>query len=76
VPGVQLIQSGSPGVLAEVFIRGADPSQTLVMIDGVPVNDSATSKFDLSRLTSSGLNQIEVLSGAGGALYGRRPSAE
>ncbi|HLW72311.1 MAG TPA: TonB-dependent receptor [Candidatus Binataceae bacterium] len=70
VPGVQVVQSGSPGTLAEVFIRGADPSQTLIMIDGVPVNDSATSSFDLSRLTTGDLNQIEVLRGAGGALYG------
>ncbi|MGH7880499.1 MAG: TonB-dependent receptor, partial [Candidatus Binataceae bacterium] len=70
VPGVQVVQSGSPGALADVFIRGADPSQTLVLIDGVPVNDSATSSFDLSRITTGDLNQIEVLRGAGGALYG------
>lgn len=70
VPGVQVVQSGSPGGLAEVFIRGAPPDQNLVLIDGVPVNDSATSSFDLSRITTGDLQQIEVLRGAGGALYG------
>jgi vitamin B12 transporter len=70
VPGVQVVQSGSPGSLAEVFIRGAPPDQNLVLIDGVPVNDSATSEFDLSRITTGGLQQIEVVRGAGGALYG------
>ena len=70
VPGVQLVQSGSPGALAEVFIRGAPPDQNLILIDGVPVNDSATSEFDLSRITTGNLEQIEVVRGAGGALYG------
>jgi vitamin B12 transporter len=70
VPGVQVVQSGSPGSLAEVFIRGAPPDQNLILIDGVPVNNSATSEFDLSRITTGGLQQIEVVRGAGGALYG------
>jgi vitamin B12 transporter len=70
VPGVQLTQLGSPGTLADVSIRGATAAQTLIMIDGVPVNDSATDSFDVSRLTTGGLSQIEVVRGAGGALYG------
>jgi vitamin B12 transporter len=70
VPGVQVVQSGAPGSLAEVFIRGANPAQNLIMIDGVPVNDSATSVFDISRLTNSDFDRIEVVRGAGGALYG------
>ena len=70
VPGVQVVQSGAPGSLAEVFIRGSNPSQTLIMIDGVPVNSAATSGFDLSRLATNDLDRIEVVRGAGGALYG------
>jgi len=70
VPGVQVTQSGSPGTIADVSIRGATPAQTLVMIDGVPVNDSATGSFDLSRLTTYDLDRVEVVRGAGGALYG------
>ena len=70
VPGVQVSQNGSPGTIAGVFIRGATPAQTLVMIDGVPVNDSATGSFDLSRLTTDDLDRIEIVRGAGGALYG------
>ena len=70
VPGVQVAQSGSPGTLADVLIRGAQPDENLILIDGVPVNDSASSEFDLSRITTGGLQQIEVVRGAGGALYG------
>jgi vitamin B12 transporter len=70
VPGLQVTQSGSPGTVAGVSIRGATPAQTLIMIDGVPVNDSATASFDLSRLTTDDLDRIEVVRGSGGALYG------
>jgi vitamin B12 transporter len=40
------------------------------MLDGVPVNTSATGAFDLSRLTTDDLSHIEVVRGSGGALYG------
>src|SRR6266446_1067064 len=36
VPGVQVRQSGSPGSVTEVSIRGSTSAQTLIMIDGVP----------------------------------------
>ncbi len=70
VPGVQVTQDGAPGTLAEVSIRGATPAQTLVMIDGVPLNDSTDGAFDLSNLMTDDLDRIEVVRGAGGSLYG------
>ncbi|MFZ2063311.1 MAG: TonB-dependent receptor plug domain-containing protein, partial [Candidatus Binatus sp.] len=48
VPGVQVTQSGSPGSNTDVSIRGATPSQTLVLIDGVEVNAGATGSFDFA----------------------------
>ena len=70
VPSVQVTQSGSPGTISDVAIRGATPAQTLIMLDGVPVNDSTTGSFDVSRLTTDNLDRIEVVRGSGGALYG------
>lgn len=70
IPGVQVTQTGSPGTETDVSIRGSTAAQTLILIDGVPVNDSATGAFDISRLTTNDLNRIEVVRGAGGALYG------
>jgi vitamin B12 transporter len=70
VPGVQVTQSGSPGSLTDVSIRGAPPSQTLILVDGVEVNAGATGSFDLANLTTDNLDRVEVLRGAGGSLYG------
>src|SRR6266849_5734651 len=55
MPSMDVTQSGSPGTIADVSIRGATPAQTLAMIDGVPLNDSATGSFDFSRLTTDDL---------------------
>ncbi len=70
VPGTVVFQSGSPGTQSDVSIRGASASQTLVLIDGVEVNTGATGAFDFANLTTDNLNRVEVLRGAGGALYG------
>src|SRR5262249_36552809 len=70
VPGVTVTQSGSPGTESDVSIRGASPSQSLILIDGIEVNSGTTGAFDISNLTTQNLNRIEVLRGAGGSLYG------
>jgi vitamin B12 transporter len=70
VPGVEITQSGSAGTQTGVSIRGSTAAQTLIMLDGVPVNSGATGGFDLADLTNDDLGRIEVVRGAGGALYG------
>jgi outer membrane cobalamin receptor len=70
VPGVTVMQGGSPGTLSEVFIRGANPAQTLMMVDGVEVNTGASGGFDFANLTTDNLDRVEVERGAGGSLYG------
>ena len=39
VPGVTLVETGGPGGTTTVRIRGAEAGQTLVLIDGISVND-------------------------------------
>jgi vitamin B12 transporter len=70
VPGVEVNQSGSPGSQTDVSIRGSSAAQTLILVDGVNVNSGATGSFDLSGLTTDDLDRVEVVRGAGGALYG------
>ncbi len=70
VPGVQVTQTGSPGSLTDVSIRGSTAGQTLILVDGVEVNAGATGSFDMANLTTDNLDRVEVLRGAGGSLYG------
>ncbi len=70
VPGVVVLQGGSPGTETDVMIRGATAPQTLIMIDGVEVNTGASGLFDIANLTTDNLSRVEVVRGAGGSLYG------
>lgn len=72
VPGVDLVQSGARGGSTSLFIRGAGPGQTLVLIDGVEANDpiSADRDFNFAHLSSDNIERVEVLRGPQSVLYG------
>ena len=72
VPGVTVVEAGGPGGQAHVQIRGAEPGHTLVLIDGIRVNDpaSARDEFDFTTLAVTDIERIEILKGPQSALYG------
>ncbi|MDD5761292.1 MAG: TonB-dependent receptor [bacterium] len=70
IPGAVVQQTGSPGNLANIRIRGGDSNGTLVMIDGFPLNGPSNGQFDISSLPLVGFDRIEVVRGAQSALYG------
>ena len=63
VPGVEVTHGGGPGKVATARVRGGDASQTLVLIDGVRVNDSTTGDFDFADLLTDGIERIEIVRG-------------
>ena len=69
IPGLQVDEYGPPGALAEVFTRGADYTGTLVLLDGVPLNDPG-GELHLENITSEGLERVEVVRGPESALFG------
>ncbi|MBC7713019.1 MAG: TonB-dependent receptor [Rhizobacter sp.] len=69
---LQLAQSGPPGGNTSLFLRGSDSSHTLVIIDGITMNDPSNPnrQFDLGRLSLNNVERIEILKGSQGLLYG------
>jgi vitamin B12 transporter len=69
---IKLAQSGPLGANTSVFLRGSDSSHTLVIIDGIIMNDPSNPnrQFDLGRLSLNNVERIEILKGSQGLLYG------
>ncbi len=72
VPGVSVSSNGGLGKTTSVFIRGAGSNKTLVIIDGVEVNDlsSITGGYSFANLMADNIERIEVLRGSQSALWG------
>ncbi len=72
VPGLDMVQSGSLGSTASLFVRGANSNQVLVLLDGMELNSVTAGSFDFAHLLTDNVERIEVLRGAGGSLYGSK----
>lgn len=73
VPFLNLSQAGGMGGLTTVTIRGGEPNFTLVMVDGIPMNDPTNilgGSFDFSSLSTDNVDQIEIVRGPLSSLYG------
>ena len=71
-PGLTVSRNGGEGQETSVFIRGADSDETLVLIDGVQLNDpsSPSAGYDFSNLLVGDISRIEILRGAQSTLWG------
>jgi len=72
IQGLDVVQTGGLGSHTSIFIRGANSEHTLVMIDGVEVNDpiSPGRSYDFAHLTVDNIERIEVIRGPQSTLYG------
>ncbi len=71
VPGVNIVNTGAPGGQTSVFIRGSSSTQTLFVVDGIPMNSRAAGYNNfLGAADITGIDRIEVLRGPQSTLYG------
>lgn len=71
-PGVTIARNGGLGGSTTLRIRGAESDQTVVLIDGVKLNDpsQASGGFNFANLLVNEYSQIEVLRGPQSTLWG------
>jgi vitamin B12 transporter len=78
MPGINIDGAyGTPGTNLSYNIRGGRNRQTLILIDGLPINDpsSIDSDYDLRLINAKDIEYIEVLKGGASALYGTNAAA-
>ncbi len=70
-PSLDLRQRAPDGVQGDLSIRGSTVGQTLVLLNGLRMNDAQTSHHNLDvPVPLESLDRIEVFRGAGSTLYG------
>jgi outer membrane receptor protein involved in Fe transport len=62
-PSVRVRSFGAAGSPSFLSVRGTDATHTLVLLDGVPLNDAATGFVDLSTVPVSTLGSVTVIRG-------------
>lgn len=72
VPGVSFSRNGGIGGATSVRIRGAEADQTVLLIDGIKLNDPSTpgGGFNFANLATRNIDRIEVLRGPQSTLWG------
>jgi vitamin B12 transporter len=72
VPGLNVVQTGSPGGQTSIFLRGTNSNHTKFIIDGMDVSDPSifNRTFDLGQMLTGDVERIEVLRGPQSGLYG------
>ncbi len=67
-----LTRNGGPGSAASLLLRGANSEHTLILIDGVEINDplSPSRSCDLSQIFLIDVDRLEILDGPHSPLYG------
>jgi vitamin B12 transporter len=72
VSGLDYYQTGQKGQQAAIFIRGSESNHTLVMLNGIAINDqSATNGLhDFGQDFVQTVQQIEIYKGSNGAHFG------
>jgi len=69
--GGTVLVGGAPGAVTSVFMRGVSSTQTLLLVDGIRVNDANTSYGSfLGGADVTGMGRIEVVRGPQSTLYG------
>ena len=72
VSGLDVFQSGAKGQSTSIFTRGSESNHTLVMINGISINDQSMTDglHDFGQDFVQNIQQIEIYKGSSGAHFG------
>lgn len=69
-PGIQLYSQGGPQTISGIFVRGASPAQSLVLVNGMRISDTNSGSTNWAAIDPSTIERIEIIRGPASSLYG------
>lgn len=73
LPSIWVEEQGGPGGITAISLRGAESNHTLVLLDGVQLNDPTNTRggaFDLNGINIESVARIEIIRGSQSSVYG------
>ncbi|HEY4185017.1 MAG TPA: TonB-dependent receptor [Polyangia bacterium] len=70
VPGANVTRQGGLGALTTVSLRGSNPDEVRIYIDGIPLNQAVGGAVDLSTLPLGDVERVEVYRGSTPIAFG------
>ncbi|WP_323816009.1 TonB-dependent receptor plug domain-containing protein [Cellvibrio sp. NN19] len=73
IPSLWIEEQGGPGGVTSIVLRGAEANHTMVLLDGVQMNDPTNTRggaFDLNAINIESIERIEIVRGAQSSVYG------
>ena len=72
IAGIDIRRRGAEGMQADLYIRGGSFDQTLLLIDGIKVEDPQTGHHTMNMtLPLEVIERIEIIKGSAGRIYGQ-----
>ncbi|WBS03757.1 TonB-dependent receptor [Pseudoduganella sp. SL102] len=68
--GIEVTRNGGPGAASNVFIRGANGNQSVVLVDGIRIASASTGSASWNGIPLSAIERIEIVYGPLSTLYG------
>lgn len=65
-----ILRSGPPGKVSSLFLRGSESNHTLLLLEGMVLNDPYFGNIYLSEYLTSSFSKIEILKGPYSSIYG------
>lgn len=75
LPGIYVNKTGANDSLATIAMRGTGSKYTLVLQDGIPLNDFMTGGVDLSKIDDVKTGKIEIIKSGMSSIYGADASS-
>lgn len=72
IPGIDIRRRGVKGMQSDLYIRGGNFNQTLLLIDGIKLDDMQTGHHTMNGMIDlDNIERIEIIKGASARIYGQ-----